>query len=126
MKAKAKVSPTWYAVRCVFAHTGKRIVTYEERITIWKTTSADRAIKLAEKEASSYARALSRSVGDSACRYLGFADSYDTSLRRIVPGDEVFSLMRDSRLDGQRYLDRFFDTGSERAIEVKTRRKTKC
>lgn len=125
VKTKSRSLPlTWFAVRCVFSHqTVTRKTTYEERITVWRSSTADHAIRLAEKEARAYARSCK---GEKwICRYLGFADSFDSSLDQIAHGDEVFSLMRDSRLDGQRYLDRFFDTGAVRAIKVNGRRKSK-
>jgi hypothetical protein len=45
--------------------------------------------------------------------YLGLAQSYQLSAE---PGDgvEVLSLMRDSELEPEQYLDAYFATGSER------------
>ena len=102
----------WYAVRCVFTvgwppeAVGK---TYEERITLWRAASADDAIARAEAEALEYAAAIE----EEPSTYLEFAQAYQLS---DDPGDgaEIFSLMRDSDLDPDGYIDRFFDTGTER------------
>lgn len=97
----------WYAVRCVFEIDG--VVerhTYEERITLWHTESPDQAIDLAEAEAVEYAG----SQGDT---YLGLAQSYQLE-SSPSHATEVFSLMRDSDLEPDDYLDRFFDAGDER------------
>jgi hypothetical protein len=99
----------WYAVRCVIrgAISGPT-TTYEERITLWRAPSADEAIELAEAEAIEYGEAL----GDA--EYTGFAQSFNLFVGDTVGhGDEVFSLMRDSELDTEDYLDAFFDTGTE-------------
>ena len=99
----------WYAVRCVFQVSGKsgkkKRRAYEERVTLWRARTAERAIERAEAEAKAYAK-------DLDARYLGVAQSfwlYDE------PGDgaEVFSLVRSSGLKADAYVDRFFDTGQE-------------
>ena len=98
----------WYGVRCIFGFespsgTGQ---TYEERVTLWQATSEDQAIALAETEAATYA-------ADGDASYLGFAQSYRLA---TDPGQgaEVFSLMRDSQLPPDEYLDSYFDVGTER------------
>jgi len=99
----------WYAVRCVFRlDDGGPTSTYEERITLWRAPSADEAIEMAEAEAVGYAEALEHA------EYTGFAQSFNLFVGDAVGhGDEVFSLMRDSELDTEDYLDAFFDTGAE-------------
>ncbi|MER5637269.1 hypothetical protein ABT095_09955 [Kitasatospora sp. NPDC002227] len=95
----------WYAVRCVFEWTSWEGRTYEERITLWQAASAEEAIALAEAEALTYA-------ADNGFRYLELAQSYhlyDTPGQ----GAEVFSLLRDSGLEPEQYLDAYFDTGGE-------------
>lgn len=76
---------------------------------MWRAGSADEAIGRAEAEAHEYAALIS----EAPSTYTGLAQCY-----RLVdaPGDgaEVFSLMRHSKLKPDAYLDRFFDTGSER------------
>ena len=75
------------------------------RITIWQADSFDAAIALAEAEAEEYAETV-------GCRYLGLAQAY------VMEGEprhgaEVYSLMRDSDLLPQPYLDTFFGAGTE-------------
>lgn len=45
--------------------------------------------------------------------YVGLAQAFLLSEDPAVDGAEVFSLIRDSNLDPDAYLDRFFDTGQE-------------
>jgi hypothetical protein len=99
----------WYAVRCIirFSDDGATS-TYEERITLWRAPTADEAIEMAEAEAADYAEA------NEHAEYTGFAQSFNLFVGTSVGhGDEVFSLMRDSDLDTEEYLDTFFDTGAE-------------
>lgn len=100
----------WFAVRCVFEWPsearGSR--TYEERLTLWRTRSLDDAISRAESEAAQYAQ-----DADPALVALDFAQAYALA-EEPFEGREVFSLLRDSDLDGPTYLDRHFDTGRER------------
>ncbi|MBO4269307.1 hypothetical protein [Microbispora triticiradicis] len=95
----------WYAVRCIF-RWGKPYDTYEERITLWRAGSAEDAILLAEREAEEY-------VDGTSFEYLGLAQSYHLGEETPAHGTEVFSLLRDSDLEPDEYLDTFFDTGSE-------------
>ncbi|MEW1913728.1 hypothetical protein AB0442_35775 [Kitasatospora sp. NPDC085895] len=101
-------SSGWYGVRCVFRWTGRG--TYEERITLWRATSAAGAIALAEAEAAGYAE-------DTGVEYTGLAQCYE-AVDVPGPGAEVFSLLRDSPLEPDAYLDRYFDDGGERQLPV--------
>lgn len=99
----------WVTVRCLFdvgLDASGDAHTYEERITLWRAPDLDAAIRLAEAEADEYAA----SVGSS---YLGVAQAYQLS-EEPEHGGELFSLMRDSALPPNAYVDAFFDTGSER------------
>jgi hypothetical protein len=100
--------PQWFAVRCIFHHAA--LETYEERITLWQAESVDNAIAHAEREAADYAADL------ADVRYLGLAQAFNV-FDEPGNGIEVFSLMRDSALDPDSYLTRFFDTGNERQIQ---------
>jgi hypothetical protein len=106
-------STSWYGVRCLFQHrpVDAEATSYEERITIWRAGSFDEAIELAEAEATEYAAAR-EDVTD-----LGLVQAYGLS---ELPGQgaEVFSLIRDSALAPDDYLDQFFDTGAERQQDV--------
>lgn len=97
----------WFGVRCVFRDPEG---TYEERVTLWSADTFDEAVLLAEAEATEYA-------ADVGSQFLRFAQAY------VMPeapgqGAEVFSLLRDSDLDPDEYLDRFFDTGDEREASL--------
>ncbi|MFI0410454.1 hypothetical protein [Actinomadura sp. 3N508] len=96
---------TWFGIRCVFRDsiTG----TYEERITLWEAKDFDDAISMAESEALEYA-----SIFDGVS-FAGLTQAY---LVGDAPGhgSEVFSLIRESDLNQEDYIARFFDTGDER------------
>ena len=79
---------------------------YEERITVWRASDQDAAIELAEVEADEY------TVG-SDLKYLGLAQCFELT-GPLANGSEVFSLMRDSNLAAESYLNRFFTAGHER------------
>jgi hypothetical protein len=102
---------SWYGVRTVFRVLNQPGTIYEERVTIWKASSLEDAIAQAENDALSYA---SPELG--LYEYLGFAQAFKTYIPDRPPesGDEVFSLLRDSRFKPSKYLDKFFDTGQER------------
>jgi hypothetical protein len=99
-------APEWYTVRCLFGSARDKGFAYEERMTLWCTDSFDNAIALAEKEAATYAASTNSEYLDLAqvCLLPGHPTS----------GAEVFSLVRDSELASDEYLDSFFDTGTER------------
>jgi hypothetical protein len=123
-KKVEKVPQGWFTVRCIFAHQRTRLsTTYEERITIWRAISAEEAIRFAEKEARAYARSFIWRRTQT-CRYVGFAESYELSSRQVGVGAEIFSLMRDSRLTRDRYLNRYFDSGKERRAPIRIRTQT--
>jgi len=98
----------WFSVRCVFQWHSRQGQPFEERITLWRATSVDDAIRSAEEEALAYAEA-------SDVTYLRFAQAYalDEGVA-IGHGTELYSLLRDSELAPEQYLDAFFDTGRER------------
>jgi hypothetical protein len=96
----------WYGVRCVFRWTEAVEQSYEERITVWHAVDFDSALVLAESEAREYAK-------DMGATYVGLAQAYATGNKELASGSEVFSLLRDSALPPEEYVDRFFDTGEE-------------
>ena len=101
----------WYSVRCLIHFPDPdpgRTAVYEERITLWRAARSDEAIARAEAEAEEFA-------ADVNGEYLGFAQAYHLAVEGEV-GDatEVFSLLRDSSLEPDEYIDRFFVTGAER------------
>lgn len=107
------MSESWFGVRCLFRLTGFARTeggdphVYEERVTLWQAASLDEAIALAETEAADYADAASGN------EYLGLAQA-NALLDEPIHGAEVFSLLRESPLRPDAYLDAFFDTGTER------------
>ncbi|MFD0075392.1 hypothetical protein ACFVIY_23475 [Streptomyces sp. NPDC127166] len=104
----AAAEKSWYAVRCVFQWVAWEGAPYEERLTLWWADSMEQAIARAEGEARTYAR-------ENGHRCLGLAQCYRLATDgRPDDGDEVFSLLRDSTLGQEAYLDRYFDTGRER------------
>lgn len=109
----------WFGVRCLFGHEDGGL--YEERITIWPAPSLEAAIELAEREAEEHAAPL-------RWDYLGLAQAYgpltdanvdDAELPPESAGTEVFSMMRDSDLGPDEYINRFYATGQERLGDVK-------
>lgn len=106
------VSTEWFAVRCVFRHArsgtgpdGDPFV-YEERITLWRATGFEEAIASAEREAVAYSADIDKT-------YVGLAQAYEL-FEPPTAGAEIFSLLRESSLDSDAYVTRFFDTGAER------------
>jgi hypothetical protein len=100
----------WYAVRCIL-HLPE-LPAYEERITLWRATAFDHAISLAEAEVAEQVEILSPSVV-----YTGLAQAFRL-FDEPASGAEVFSLIRESRLEPADYLSAFFDTGTERQADV--------
>lgn len=101
------VERSWYCVRTVFRFSRDSTSTFEERMTLWCAAGFEAAIALAEAEANEYADSL------DSCAYIGLAQAYELS-EEPGHGAEVFSLMRDSDLAVEAYVDAFFDTGRER------------
>ncbi len=95
----------WFSVRCVFRLGDQP--DFEERITLWRSGSFEEAIELAEAEGHEYA-------ATSGFEYLGLAQAFDLKTESLRNGTEAFSLIRTSPLEPSDYLNRFFDTGSER------------
>ncbi|WP_230316182.1 DUF4288 domain-containing protein [Conexibacter sp. W3-3-2] len=94
----------WYAVRCVL-RVPKGSDTYEERITLWQAETIDHAIELADREAGEYAAGVDAD-------HLGLMQAFQL-FDEICSGAEVFSLMRESDLDPESYIARYFASGTE-------------
>lgn len=112
MKRLTATAEPWYAVRCVFLHPdlrgekGRKHV-YEERIILVRAGSDREALRKGEREAREYSKGLGK------VRRLEFVETFHLFGKAIREGTEVFSLMRSSNLDGPRFLERYFDDGSE-------------
>lgn len=107
---------SWYSAKCVFRHnapagsSGK--FAYEERIIVLRADNLADAIKRAEKEAHGYAAGL------EGVEYTGFVAAYDLGEDKITDCSEVYSILRDSNLEAEAFLDRYYDDGSERTQHV--------
>jgi hypothetical protein len=102
----------WFAVRRVFAWSGWAGKPFEERITLWRARSLDHAIELAEQEAEEYAK-------ENGFADLDLSQAFAISEgSEIGNGTEIFSLLRDSDLAPDEYLDTFFSTGAEHEQET--------
>lgn len=106
----------WFGVRTVYEHSDfarGQDRLYEERIVLIYASSHEGAIEKAEKEAKEYAEGL---VNVRFLEYVSGFELFD------LPGEnaEVYSLMRESRLKPDRYIDKFFDTGRERSNTIST------
>ena len=104
---------SWYGVRSVFQHgpDDPEGTSYEERVTVWFAASFDQAIEFAEAEALEYV------AGRTDVSDLGLFQAYALT-DPPGHGSEVFSLIRDSHLGADDYLDGFFETGRERQQTV--------
>ena len=104
----------WYGVRLVYRHSRVTGQTYEERILIIRAGTAEEAISEAEKISS-------REYEDDTTERLGYAmtfNIFDCNGPCLESGTEVFSLMRDSSLTPDDYLERFHFTGKERSQDI--------
>jgi hypothetical protein len=101
----------WFGVRSVFQHQRQDISPgsnlYEERVVIVRAADFATALGKAESEAGEYAC-------DDDVQFLGFSQAFEIYEDPSSPPAEVFSLMRESPLDAEAYIDSFFSTGSER------------
>jgi len=98
----------WYAVRTLVQMPGQADHAYEERVTLWRARSRDDALTRAEAEAAEYAEFA------GAVHLAGFAQVYPLADAPPRDGAEVFSLVRDSALPANAFIDHFFCTGRER------------
>jgi hypothetical protein len=97
-------------LRVVSLH--RTTAVYEERVVVFLAEDFGNALAKAEVEAARYA-AQFEDVED-----LGYFTVYDMTEESIRDGTEVFSLMRDSQMPPQDFLDRYHDRQSERASDV--------
>lgn len=110
---RANDKEPWYSVKSVFEHPRRAraegATLYEERVVVLRARSLNDAIARGEEEALRY-------VGDDeTVRYTGFISAFHLSSPRLTDGTEVYSLMRESSLSPDSYLDRFHDDGAERS-----------
>jgi hypothetical protein len=77
--------------------------------------SFQEAIDFAEAEAQAYGAAI-------GLEYLHFVQVFHQKSESVGHGSEVFSLIRDSTPSPNEYINRFFETGSERERAIELRR----
>jgi hypothetical protein len=102
----------WFGARTIYRVEKSNTINhpnklYEERVVLISANSIDDALAKAEKEAEIYA-------SDTDMTYLGYVNVFELYHNKIEDGTEVYSLMRESELEADAYIDKFFDTGSER------------
>ena len=98
----------WYGVRLIYRLIGTSRLAYEERIIIVRAETDDDAIAKAEQYSKDYESETTEYVGYAMAFHI-----FDENGPCLRPGTEVFSLIRQSELDPNTYLDRFHDTGNE-------------
>jgi hypothetical protein len=102
----------WYGVKSLYEVQNNTVTSpshlYEERIVVLRARSFNEAIIEAEKEAKRYAGE------ESGITYLEYVNVFKLTSEEIQDKTEVFSLMRESELGPDKYIDRYFDTGKER------------
>jgi hypothetical protein len=97
----------WYAAKTIYQH--HRLTVFEERVVLLQAADFDDALAKAEAEAAEYCI----TCGDTV--YLGFVSVFHLFDETIGHGTEVYSLMRESELSAEDYLDHFYDDGKERS-----------
>ena len=88
----------WFGVRTVFLHRSSPAQVYEERINVVQAESQDDAIVKAETIAKEHA--------DEAAEFLDYVDVFEM-FDELADGAEVFSLIRESDLAPNAYIDKF-------------------
>lgn len=110
----------WFSVR----HILKNEPAYEERITIWDAEHFEAALALGRAEAQNYANTLHNGVVLPYFEVFRLFEDPVYGAADLVPvaggeafsaahGAEVFSLIRESHLGPNEYIEQFFDTGDE-------------
>ncbi|MCA9044312.1 MAG: hypothetical protein KDA69_08330 [Planctomycetaceae bacterium] len=83
-------------------------LAYEERIIIVRAGSDDDAIAKVEQYSKDYESDTTEYVGYAMAFHI-----FDENGPCLGSRTEVFSLIRESALDPNAYLDHFYDTGNE-------------
>lgn len=107
----SSVKNPWYGVKCLFSHTQiinkEEKMFYEERVLLIRANNFEEAIEKAEQEAVLYAYLLDE------VEYLEYSNAFNIFEAEINDGSEIYSIIRESNLDRDEYLDKFYDTGDE-------------
>ena len=102
---------SWFGIRSILHHTNDEV--YEERIVLVQADDLDSAFSSAQNEAKTYVRSLGEGH-----TFTGYSDSYQIDSDKFENLSEVFSLMRSSKLEPGQYIDRYYDTGNERRVNL--------
>ena len=105
----------WFSVRTIVHRRAEGV--FEERITLWRRSDADEAADAALAESAEYARDNRGDDCGLAQVYEPYGDAVG-GLRAPADGCEIFSLVRQSDLTPDKYLDAFFDTGREQQHSI--------
>jgi hypothetical protein len=100
----------WFSARTVYEHDKPGDGLFEERIVLLRAADFEEALERAEAEALRYAA----EVGGN---YTGYVSVFEIAEEQLGDCAEVFSLMRDSDLAADDYIDHFFATGDERQAD---------
>jgi hypothetical protein len=106
--ADANDGKLWFSARTVYEHDKTGDGLFEERIVVVRADGFEDALERAGVEATGYAEAV-------GCVYTGYVSVFEIVEETVGDGTEVFSLMRDSDLNAEEYIDRFYTTGDERS-----------
>ena len=108
----------WFSAKCIFRHLRTdgdvEKTFYEERFALIQAENFDAAVIAAEQDAEAYSADIEN------CRFLGFTDIFQLGSKAIGHRTEFYSLLRESDLGENEYLDRFYDTGMERSREFQS------
>ncbi|MEZ6092920.1 MAG: hypothetical protein R3C03_01595 [Pirellulaceae bacterium] len=114
----------WFGVRLLYRHLRATGQTFEERILIIRSPTAEDAIEATEKlSIQDYEHETTERLG-----YAMTFNIFDCNGPSLPNGSEVFSLIRDSDLTPAVYLDRFYDSAlsgrahrGRNAVKLKTK-----
>ena len=81
--------------------------SYEERTVLFHEVAFENAIAKARKEAEDY-------IQDSEMITTDYFSAFEIYTDGFESGTEVFSLIRDSDMENNDYVNSFYDTGGER------------
>jgi hypothetical protein len=100
----------WFGVKTILIHlheSDSTLRVYEESVLLVKADNFDDAIASAE-------RIVRKNCSVLSCEDSGFYNAFEITDDKLSNGVEVYSIMRESKIEIDKYLDKFYDTGFER------------